>query len=252
MGALGMRGTLFSADETEGFELALKSDAFLLRMTSDAVEGMESAKADARRLRLILDASRSFETGGGGMLTPSLELGLRHDGGDAETGTGVEVGAGLRYAGGGVTVEGTVRSLVAHEAGAYEEWGASGSIRIDPGASGRGLSLTLAPTWGNASSGTERLWSLADTGGLAANEDFEAERRLDAELGYGLGGPAGLGVVTPYAGLSLAGGGERAWRAGARWQVAPAATLGLEGTRREAANDDVPEHGITLRGALRW
>ena len=30
----------------------------------------------------------------------------------------------------------------------YEEWGASASERIDPGASGRGLSLTLAPAWG--------------------------------------------------------------------------------------------------------
>ena len=26
----------------------------------------------------------------------------------------------------------------------------------------------------------------------------------------------------------------------------------LEGTRREAANDDAPEHGLRLRGALRW
>ena len=61
---------------------------------------------------------------------------------DAETGTGVEVGAGIRYAGSGVTVEGSVRGLVAHEASGYEEWGASGTVRIDPGASGRGLSLS--------------------------------------------------------------------------------------------------------------
>ena len=42
--------------------------------------------------------SRSFATGGGGVLTPGLELGLRHDGGDAETGTGVELGGCLVYA----------------------------------------------------------------------------------------------------------------------------------------------------------
>ena len=57
--------------------------------------------------------------------------------------------------------------------------------------------------------------------------------------------------MTPYAGLSLADGGERSWRAGARWQVAPDVTLSLEGTRREATNDHAPEHGLTLRGALR-
>ena len=48
--------------------------------------------ADASRLRLVLEGGRSFALGEGAVLTPALELGLRHDGGDAETGTGVEVG----------------------------------------------------------------------------------------------------------------------------------------------------------------
>ena len=172
--------------------------------------------------------------------------------GVAGYGTGVEAGAGMRYAGSGVTVEGSVRGLVAHDESGYEEWGASGSIRIDPGASGRGLSLTLTPAWGNASRGAEGLWSLSDGGGLAPDDAFEAGTRLDAEAGYGLGGPLGLGVVTPYAGLGLGGEGERSWRAGARWQVAPDASLSLEGTRREAAIDDAPEQALMLRGSLRW
>ena len=251
MGALGGRATLVPAPETGGFELALKSDALWMRMTSDRAEGMEGAEADVSRLRLLLDASRSLELDEG-TLTPSLELGLRLDGGDAETGTGVEAGAGLRYAGTGVTIEGSVRGLVAHEASGYEEWGASGSVRIDPGASGRGLTLTLSPSWGNASSGTERLWSAADADGLAPDTGFEAGSRLEAELGYGLGGPRGLGVATPWAGLGLANEGERTWRAGVRWKLGPDASLGLEGARREAANDDAPEHGLMLRGSLRW
>ena len=61
-----------------------------------------------------MEGSRSFEAGGGAF-TPSLELGLRHDGGDAETRTGVELGAGVRYAGAGVTVEGSVRTLLTHD-----------------------------------------------------------------------------------------------------------------------------------------
>ena len=70
-------------------------------------------------------------------------------------------------------------------------------------------------------------------------------------MGYGLGGPAGLGVVTPYAGLGLANGGSRAWRAGARWQVASGFSLGLEGTRNESGGKP-DEHGVMLRGAVRW
>ena len=96
-----------------------------------------------------------------------------------------------------------MRGLLAHEDEGYREWGASGSVRIDPGASGRGLSLTLSPTWGAAASGTERLWGLRDASGLGARDgEFDAERRLDAEVGYGFSVLDGRGVATPYAGWS--------------------------------------------------
>ena len=251
MGAAGARGTLLAPEATNGFGLALKSEAMWVNTTSEKVEGMEASDADASRLRLILDGSRSIAVGDG-TLTPNLEVGLRHDGGDAETGTGVEVGAGLRYAMAGVTVDARVRGLVAHEEAGYEEWGASGSVRIDPGAGGRGLSLTLTPVWGNASSGSGRLWSAHDATALAPGDEFEARSRFDAEVGYGVGGLGGLGTVTPFAGLSVSEGSGRSWRGGARWQVAPGFNLNLEGTRRESANDNAPEHGLMLRGALRW
>ena len=202
-------------------------------------------------MRLLVESSRRFEAGAG-TLTPSLELGLRHDGGDAETGAGVELGAGIAYAGDGVTVSGSVRTLVAHEESGYEEWGASGTVRIDPGASGRGLSLTVAPVWGAAASGTERLWGHADARALAPDAEFEAASRLEAEVGYGLDTGHAPGVLTPYAGVSLGGGASRAWRAGARWALSQGAALGLEGTRTEAGADTTPEHGLMLRGVVRW
>ena len=47
----------------------------------------------------------------GATFTPSLEIGMRHDGGDGETGNGVETGGGLRYAdaASGLTLEGRAR-----------------------------------------------------------------------------------------------------------------------------------------------
>ena len=45
-------------------------------------------------------------------------------------GTGVETRAGARYTLGALTIEGQVRTLVAHGESAYEEWGASGSIAL--------------------------------------------------------------------------------------------------------------------------
>ena len=254
LGAAGARGVLLEAGEDGGIDLALRGDAFLVQMDWEKVSNETDTRADASRLRLVLEAGRSFALGEGAVLTPALELGLRHDGGDAETGTGVEVGGRIRYtdAGSGLTVEANARTLVAHEDSGYREWGAGGSVRLGPGASGRGLSLALAPVWGTPSSGVDRLWSARDAAGLAPGGEFEAERRLEAELGYGLGAFGGHGVVTPYAGLGLAEAGDRTWRAGARWSLAPHLAMSLDATRREPANDDAPEHGVQFRFTLRW
>ena len=255
MGAIGARGEVISPAEPDGLTVALDSDAFWVHTRSDAVNGpdgnLAASKADVTRVRLVVEGSRPFAAGSG-TLTPSLELGVRHDGGDAEAGTGIEAGAALRYAGGGVTVEGAVRTLLTHEETGYEEWGASGSIRIDPGPSGEGLSLSVSPSWGAASSGVDRLWSLSDASRLALDGAFEAGQRLEAEVGYGLGLRQTPGVLTPYVGISLADGGQRAWRSGMRWQIVTEAALSLEGTRSEAASGEPPAHDVALRFEARW
>ena len=254
MAGAGARGVLVAAGDTGGFELAARTDAQLVRMTSEKTDGLAATTADTSRLRLVLEGAHRMELAGGQTLTPTLEAGLRHDGGDAETGAGIEVGGGVRYADPalGLTVEAKARTLVAHEDSDYREWGASGSVRIDPGASGRGLSLALAPAWGAASGGAERLWSLRDARQFAANDAFDPAGRLDAEAGYGFGAFAGRGLMTPYAGLALTETGARAWRTGVRWTLGPGVAFGVEGTRGEPAGDDAPEHGLAFRATLRW
>ena len=252
MGAVGTRGRLLSADEGGGLDLALRSDAMWVRMKSDAVSGGEgnlaAAQALVSRLRLIVEGSRTFAMADERTITPRGEVGVRHDLGDAETGAGLEVGAGVKFAGDGFSIEGAVRALVAHEDAHYREWGASGAIRVDPGAAGRGLSLSIAPTWGNAASAAARLWSARDAGGLVRADDFEAKSRLEAELGYGVGAPHGPGLVTPYAGLTLSDGARRALRTGVRWNASQSAAVSLEASREAQGSGEA----LTLRAEVRW
>ena len=260
MAAAGARGVLLSAADHDGFELAARGDARLVRMNSDAATGagtagrLSESESQTSRLRFILEGSHRIELAGGQTLTPTLEVGLRHDGGDAETGTGVELGGGVSYAdpATGLTVEGKARGLVAHEDTDYREWGASASVRLDPGAAGRGLSLSLSPAWGADSGNAERLWGLADARGLAANDSFEPAGRLDAEAGWGFGAFGGRGLATPFAGLSLSDAGERTWRTGVRWTLGPDTAFGVEGSLREAANDNEAEHGVRFKFIARW
>ena len=205
MAAAGARGVLVAAKDTGGFELAARTDAQFMRMSSasatEAAEsgGLAAARAETSRLRLAMEGSYRFAFEGGQMLVPSLEVGLRHDGGDAETGAGIEVGGSVRYADPklGFTVEAKMRGLIAHEDADYAEWGAGASLRFDPGAGGRGLSLSLSPAWGAATGRAGRLRSLHDVRGLAANDPFRPAARLEAEAAYGLAAFGGRGAMTP-------------------------------------------------------
>ena len=204
MGAVGVRDEVLAPAEPGGLAVAVKSDAFWVETESEEVRSADgqlgASEGEATRVRLIVEGSRAFDTGNG-TLTPSPEIGVRHDGGDSETGAGLEVGGALRFASGSFSIEGKVSALVAHEASGYEEWGAAGAVRIAPGASGCGLWLTVAPSAGTPASGT---------GALTRQGRFEAGRQLETEVGYGVGAPRAPGLVTPYAGLSLGEGGNRA------------------------------------------
>ena len=252
MGALGIKGQVLDGSGPSGIGINVKSDAMWVRTTSERTQGMMGAEGSVSRLRFILEGERQFAMEGGGTLVPSGEVGVRLDGGDAETGTGLEVGAGMRYAHGPITIEGQVRALVAHEASGYEEWGASGAIRVNPSQSGRGLTFAIAPVWGSAGSASERLWTARNAGELGVEQEFEATARLETELGYGIGVPGTRGIVTPYAGLSLAEGSSRTYRAGTRWNLAPGAALALEGTRYEGPNENAGTNAIEFRTELHW
>ena len=252
MGAVGFKGRVLDGTGASGVGLDVKTDALWVGTKSEDTSELAPTEGDVTRLRVTLAGERAFAAGEGATLTPSAEVGLRHDGGDAETGAGLEVGTGLRYVAGVLTVEGKVRTLVAHAESGYEEWGMSGAIRITPSASGRGLMLRIAPEWGRTGSAKERLWSAPDATALGAGGAFEGGgARLALDAGYGVGLGHGRGVLTPYAGLVLGDAGRRTVRTGARWRVGADAVLGLEGTRQTSATGEAGNE-LMLRLAVRF
>ena len=142
---------------------------------------------------------------------------------------GLEAGGGLSWTDSarGLTMEAKGRALVAHNKD-VEEWGASGSMRLDPDADGFGLSFRLLPSWGASESGVARLWGEGVAAARPADGGGGNEARLETELGYGLPAFGGTGVTTPYAGFGLAQGGERDMRAGVRLGLGTAFDLGIE------------------------
>ena len=262
MAGAGLRGELLSPAEGGGAELALVSDGFIVRTSSEAVPGaMAAAEAEVTRLRVGLEGS--LELGlGGGRLVPSFEIGVRYDGGDAETGYGADIGAGLAWSdpSSGIEAEVQARGLLAHEAGGLRERGIAGSLAWDPDpASERGFAFMLRQTVGwAATGGMNEFLSRRTLEGLAANDgggDLQ-RRRLEATLGYGFPLFGDRFTGTPEVGVGLSNA-DRDYRVG--WRLALARSdrvkfnVSLNATRREPANNDrEPDDEIGLRVTASW
>ena len=250
MAAFGARGALGEIESGWGrVEVSLKSEVLAVRLEAEADADLPEVEADAQRVRLLLEGAGQCPLEWGGLLAPTLEAGLRWDGGDAETGLGAEIGAGLRYAdeSGRLSAVFTARGLLAHEESDYDEWGVGGSLHLKPDRAGRGLSLRLESGYGSTGSGTQELWTRRDLSGLAAQDDVAPAGRLQAELGYGLNGPGGRGAWTPYA--AYHGGENSEVRLGARLDFGEAMRLDFSVVRRGGGEQ---RNGIELQIEGRW
>ena len=257
MAGAGARGEVPAGD---GLSLAFEADVLVARMTSDAVSGpwgrLAAGEADVSRLRLGIEASADWFLAGARSLAPTVELALRHDGGDAETGFGVEVAGGLALidASRSLTVEIQVRGLVAHQVSGFRDWGVSGSLRFDPTPSSDiGPSLALAPALGSSSSGGAAAFlGAAPQAGMVATGERAPGGRISAEAAYGMAVLDGQATGTPYLHLTLS---ETAREVGVgfRWGMLrkERLTFGIAGTWHDSAvGKQTSERAITLRLAL--
>lgn len=251
LGAMGTKGPLFTQNRGDWADLTVRTDALWKWMNSQTANGMDTVENEVTQFQLTLDAARTFERRKS-TLTPSFQIGMRHnDRNDTEIGTGFEMGGALRYAVGSLILEGTVRRFLPHEKSEQEEWGASGALRIDPNESGRGLFLSIMPTWGTPFSRVDLLWSpdgrmyeLTDT------DNFGSNKRLDAKLGYGSKLLKG-GLFKSYANVSLIDRVKRTLRTGLQWDFTPETSLSLEMIRNRDKNN-VSSKALTLSGNIQW
>ena len=260
MAAAGTRGELVSGG-AGGFELAFKADALWVGTSIDGVDGaagrMAATDTAVTRIRTGLEGSRAYTLAGRLSLRPSVEVGLRHDGGDAETGAGMDVGGGLVVsdASTGLAVDVRVRMLVMHQAEGFRERGVAVSLSYNPRPSTPlGFVARVAPSWGGqATSGAEALWGRETMAGMASGGVAQGNQ-VDAEVGYGL--PVGSRFVgTPTLGLRTSEYG-RDYRLGYSLGVLNrerlAFELGVEAQRRESPMVGGTDSGVLGQATLGW
>ena len=252
MAALGMDGVLRDGGD-EGITLSSTADVLTMKTSSEDVDGLDSSEGSVSRLRLGIEAARPFPLSSGASLLPSMEMGIRQDSGDAETGFGLDLGAGLAWSDPQHGISGALKghTLLAHGEEDFQEQGLAFSFSWST-PSNRGPSLSLNHTMGAApSGGMDALLNPATMEGLEAAPSNG--QQFEAELAYGLPAYNDHLSFTPALALALS---PTSRNYSVLWSLAPYAEqaqadpweISLEGERQEQNTATSPvEHSLKLR-----
>ena len=256
MAAAGLRGDL-RAPSGAFPALAVTADALATRTSSDATDGLAASESDTSRLRVGIEGSWDLALGDGGRLRPRLEIGARRDGGDAETGLGIELGGGVSWTdpGLGLSLDLSGRRLLMHDDGDLGDRGVSLSVTFDPDpATDRGPTISMKQDLGGAASGGIDALFVHDSLEDRAGGDSGVRRTVEAA--WGLPAFGGRFTGSPHAGLSTAGD-ARDWTLG--WRLEPEGerpgtpdlTFGTVAVRREGG-DGQATHSVGVEAGIRW
>ena len=251
---LGLLGARQSLGTMGGLDMALRGDAGMVNLSTAEGEGVIADQAvAAQRFRLGVEGGHTFQMASCAKVTPYGELSGRFDGGDGQTGGGLEAAGGLRYECPRSRFRFEARGRILALNSAYSESGGSVMASYSPGADGLGLSMALAPHWGASGGGARALWrdnAFRTIGRLGSLRD---DWSMDAQVGYGMRVQPLPGVLTPFAQFMPAGAGEQ-MRLGVRFE-------GLGGTAFEMLDLNLSagrvdrrqryaEHRVDVRGAM--
>ena len=242
MAAAGAAGAPATVDALGGARVGWRADAMAARTTSEAAAGLAASGTGTTRLRLGLEAAWA------GTLSPRLEIGLRHDGGDAETGFGLEAGGGVRFEdpARGLSASLDGRALALHEDGDLEDWGVSVTLEWDPRPETRlGPSVVATRGWGGAASGgVDALLGPETVPGLAAADGGA----WSLEAAYGLRRGNGMAGV-PHLRM---GGTEGLEELRLGYRIAPDADRAADASAEIWAEPGVGGTGPRAGAGLEW
>ena len=259
LAAVGLEGLLLDGGR-EGLSIRSTADALLVNVSSEESGALAETESDVSRLRLGLEAVRSFLLEDDASLAPMVEVALRQDGGDAETGFGLDLGAGLDWSAPrqGIRAELEGRVLLYHAAEGFQASGIAASLEWDPTPSTeRGPSLSLKHGVGAATGGgMAALLSPAKLPELASSASSQGHQ-FQALLGYGFApwGEEGLSI-RPEIGLGLSSRGREY---NLSWSTFPSVQSGEDSgwevsttVKRQENNDSHPSatHSLALHFSL--
>ncbi len=231
-GAMGVRRALISKG---AIGLSYYGD---ILMTDAEIDDHDIA-ADVYRIRAGLEMNTRITDG----IRPYVEANVRQDGGSAETGTGLELGGGVRlaYPAWHLRAEMRTQGLVMHTADGFIEWGFSGSLQV--GRQSEGWMMRLHPSWGQARGmSIYQQQTILNVAPLGAAANW-----IELELGYGI--PWEDGSIQSVMGVTRMPQGMM-YRLGEEFRLWDWIDVSFSGIMHTSITGN--EVGLNVQGTLRY
>ncbi len=232
-------------------DLHVTGDLLWVKTKSEGEDG--DASATVSRYRAGIEGEWPGLSVGGGTLVPGVQLSLRRDSGDAETGFGAGIEAGFVWRHPDRHLEGGMRAsgLITHENHDLRQFGLSGSLSWDPKpGTERGASMALETGLDGAAEFDELMGGGAADG--ASQPQQALQRHWQLRFGYGFGTRYGVSIPEMRIGVQS---DRRDYTLG--WRLAPERSrlfdyeIRLQARRRET-DDRAPQSGVGLEFRTRW
>ena len=230
-GAAGVQGEWAS---NAAFGLTVHGDVLVAGAEVDA----HAVRAQVYRMRAGLGGDLRISD----VIRPYVEANVRQDGGSAETGTGLELGGGVRLSYPAWRLKGEMRTqgLVIHSADGFSEWGLSGLVQVGNGP--EGLVMSVRPSWGPQQGGVLQRQHLDVT---PAGGNLH---RTAMEMAYGV--PLKAGIIRSVAGVTQLSTG-RMYRLGTELRPRDYVNVSVYGMAYTHAH--APSGiGLNLQGSVRY
>ncbi len=189
--------------------------------------------ADFQAGRIAAQFSHDFPLNAG-QLKSSADLALLLSNSDPSV---AELSGSLNWLPNQGRLSGSTNARVLLFGGDRSEWGIGGSILLQPGQQGQGLSLALQPSFGQTNASLSHLhldpFSFTDPTEPALSSS-PLTARFNAELAYGFP-TANHALLTPYIDASLAHG-SNTYTTGLRYQLDSGLNLDLSASHRQRSS----------------
>ena len=202
----------------------------------------------AQHHRVAVNGTHNIILLNGSAISPTLSIGLLHDGKEQNTLRGVEFRNGITYTDPiGLELAGNAR-LIQEQTSQSKLWNINGSISYDSGRDQLGAILNVTGTYSKAPTNYTSLlnMSIIDGAGSSATENL-----INSKLQYGFAVCSYSCLVTPYAGYNFDADGLTQSQLGARFSIGSLINFDIEHTHNPNSESETNQK-VQFNSRFNW